>query len=509
MERQRHTGFGKRWFLLVLSLPFMLPLGAQWTQSVQFNSSDMALDLAEARSFQKYPTYEHYLQLMRGFASDYPELCRLDTFGTTQEGRLLLALKISDQVDQDEPEADFLYTSSMHGNEIVGLVLLLRLADTLLSGYGTDSEITTLVDKLQIWINPLANPDGAYSADQNLSLQHAVRLTADGTDLNRNFPDPGVGEADDTTGRALENRFMMEFLRQHRFSLSANLHSGEEVVNYPWDYTLGLHADDNWYRFISGEYADEAMAVDPSYMFGWPDGGITNGAVWYVARGTRQDYVNYYLGGREVTLELSHEFLLSSDELEQHWKINQRSLINYMGQCLYGIRGTVKDLNTGDPLGAAIRIPGHDSAYSVVHSSAVHGDFYRLIKEGIYDLVISAPGYHSDTLESVTVSDYQSTLLEIRLKPYGLAVAPKKAPAFKIYPNPAIHSFMIEPVNLPDGELSLSILSVDGTLVYSRTFPLYGGGIEISTEEMQDGIYLLHCSFGSLSEVHRLIVINP
>ena len=96
---------------------------------------------------------------------------------------------------------------------------------------------------------------------------------------------------------------MMEFLKEQRFTLSANIHSGTEVVNYPWDHTFDLHADDDWYRFISHEYADEAMAVDPDYMFGWPDGGITNGAEWYIANGTRQDYVNYYLGGREVTLD--------------------------------------------------------------------------------------------------------------------------------------------------------------------------------------------------------------
>jgi hypothetical protein len=509
MLGQRYSGFVKLWLLLVLCLLFLMPAGAQWTQSLHFNSSDMALDLAEARTFQKYPTYNHYLQMMQDFATNYPEICRLDTFGTSQEGRLLLALKISDNVNEDEPEAGFLYTSSMHGNEILGYVLLLRLADTLLSGYGNDSEITTLIDNLQIRINPLANPDGAYSADANTSLQHAVRQTADGTDLNRDFPDPKIEEADDTTGRAMENRFMMEFLREHRFSMSANLHSGEEVVNYPWDYTYDLHADDHWYRFISHEYADEAMAVDPSYMFGWPDGGITNGALWYVARGTRQDYVNYYLGGREVTLELSMEFLLSSDELEQHWKINQRSLINYMGQCLYGIRGTVSDLDTGNPLRAEIRIPDHDSAYSVVHSSAAHGDFYRLIKEGVYDLVISSPGYQSDTIESVSVTDYQSTFLDIQLKPFGVSVTQEEEAAFSIYPNPAIHSFRVEPVNLSHGEVELSIYSMEGSLIYSNTHPWYGAGIEISSDKMEAGIYLLRCTCGTFSEVLRLVLLNP
>ena len=58
-----------------------------------------------------------------------------------------------------------------------------------------------LVDKLSIWINPLANPDGSYRADWGTSLLNATRYTAEGIDLNRDFPAPGLGEADDTTGR--------------------------------------------------------------------------------------------------------------------------------------------------------------------------------------------------------------------------------------------------------------------------------------------------------------------
>jgi len=272
----------------------------------QFSEADMALDLNDARSFQRYPTYDHYLAMMRGFARDYPEICVLDTFGTTPGGRQLLALKISDSARESGTEARFLYTATMHGDELLGYPLLLRLADTLLRGYSTDVEISALVNDLEIWINPLANPDASFVAG-NHSLVDAQRNTPGNTDLNRDFPDPAVGDADDTRGRAVETRHMMELMRREVFSMSANIHSGEEVVNYPWDFHRSRHADDDWFRFVSGEYADEAMAVDPTYMFGWPEGGITNGAQWYITHGSRQDYATYYLGGREVTLELTDE----------------------------------------------------------------------------------------------------------------------------------------------------------------------------------------------------------
>jgi hypothetical protein len=506
---QGQTTCAHRLLLVTLFCYLAAPsLEAQWTKAVGFDDSDMALDLAEALSYQKYPTYDQYLEMMQGFAMDHPEICRLDTIGITVQGRQLLALKISDHVEDEEDEATFLYTSSMHGNEIVGYVLLLRLADTLLNGYGSDSELTTLVDNLQIWINPLANPDGSFSNDNDLSLEHARRTNTEGIDLNRDFPNPGAGEADDTTGRALENRYMMEFLKKNQFTLSANIHSGEEVVNYPWDYDTLIHADDEWYRFISHEYADEAMAVDPDYMFGWPDGGITHGAEWYIALGTRQDYVNYSLEGREVTLELSIEYLLDSDELEQHWNINQRSLINYMSQCLYGIRGKVTDLESGEPIRAKIEIPGHDSTYSVVHSSETHGDYYRLIQEGIYELVASAPGYFNDTILAVSVTDYQATQLNIQLEPYATSIPDPEAPAFRIYPNPAVNSFVVEPASLPHGQLELSVHSLDGRMIFQNTVSYHGSGMEFSTQQMESGIYLLRCSSGKHTEVHRLMVIK-
>lgn len=494
---------------LVLILAPVSALQGQWTKSTLFDDSDMALDLGEAGSFKKYPTYQQYLDMMQAFAWDYPDICRLDTIGYSNEGRLLLALKISDRVQQDEAEASFLYTSTMHGNEILGYVLLLQLADSLLEAYGAEAEITRLVDNLQIWINPLANPDGAFSGGNDLTLQYATRSNARGVDLNRDFPRALYGEADDSTGRELETGNMMEFHRKHGFILSANIHSGVEVVNYPWDDRQALHVDDEWYRFISREYADEAMAVDPDYMWGWPDDGITNGWAWYQALGTRQDYVNYYLGGREVTLELTEEFLLPSAELDRYWNINRRSLINYMSQCLHGIRGQVSDTDSGEPLQAQIFVREHDSSYSVVRSSPDHGDYYRLIKEGIYDLLVSAPGYHSDTIHAVAVTDYQATRVDIQLKAYELGLHEFQEPMFLIYPNPAHHEFSVELKNLAHGEMELTIFSLDGKLVRRELRYYQGSAIELSTSQMEEGIYLVRCSCGGHSRVLRLVVLKP
>jgi len=499
--------------VLMLVLLFQLavnPIRAQ-LKSTQFDSRDMAANMAEARTWQKYPTYDQYVQLMQDFAEDYPSICKLETFGNSVEGRQLLALKISDNVESNEEEAAFLYTATMHGNELVGIVLMLRYADLLLRNYGSDSEITRLVNQLEIWINPISNPDGCYSRDNDMSLAHSNRYNINEVDLNRDFPIPNKDEPNDPTGRAIETQHMMEFMGQHHFSLSANIHSGMEVVSYPWDNRRDPHLDASWYRFVAGEYAEEAQSVDPNYMFGWPEGGIVHGYSWYQAAGTRTDYVNYYLGGREVTLELSEVQRLESEELERHWDINERSLINYMAQSTYGIRGRITDQDTNDPLRARVVVLNHDteSDRSWVYSSADHGDYYRFLKEGVYDLRFSAGGYDSKTITDVRVEDFEPYYLNVQLRSNGTSVEDLEAPGFSIYPNPAVHNFVVEPANLPHGELELAVYSMDGKMVSKEIHQYHGSGIELSASQMEPGIYLLRCTINNYSEVKRLMVFKP
>ena len=115
----------------------------------------------------------------------------------------------------------------MHGDETGGYILMLHLADYLLKNYLTSSRVKTLLDNLEIWINPLANPDGTYRNDN--TINSPTRYNANGFDLNRNFPDP----LNPNTFKQKETLDMIKFLRKHRFVLSANFHSGAEVVNYP------------------------------------------------------------------------------------------------------------------------------------------------------------------------------------------------------------------------------------------------------------------------------------
>lgn len=460
--------------------------------------SDMAANLAGALTFQKYPTYEQYDSMMHYFADTYPSICRIDTFGTSVEGRLLLALKISDNVEEEEDEPTFLYTSTMHGDELVGYVLCLRLADFLLSNYGPNEEVNRIINDVELWINPVSNPDGTYYPDNNSTVQASIRNNVNGVNLNRDFPDPKYGEPDDATGRQPETQHMMAFMKQIRPNLSANIHSGAEVVNYPWDHKNPWHPDHNWFILISREYAEVARSVNSSYMLFADDSigitGITNGFDWYDILGGRQDYVTYYLHGRELTLELSYIKRLESELLDAHWNYNKWSLVNLVSQSRYGIHGNVTD-QSGNPVRAVIRVLDHDNDSSWVESDPGSGNFYRYLEEGVYDLLITSEGFFPDTVFGMEVLDYQKTPLAVQLISRETNTnAPAGVSSMHVYPNPAQYVLHIQTYSAFVSSTKITVSDLSGRTMITTIPPGGASRFIMDVSTLQSGVYVLRRS---------------
>ncbi|HRY32250.1 MAG TPA: M14 family zinc carboxypeptidase [Bacteroidales bacterium] len=365
-----------------------------------------------------YPTYPAYLAMMAQFQADFPSICRIDTIGYTTNGRLLLAACISGQVQTEEDEPEFLYTSSMHGNELTAYVLMLRLIHHLLTGYGTDSLLTLLVNNVAIYINPLANPDGTYHGGNN-TVSGAIRYNANYVDLNRNYPDPQNGPHPDGNPWQAETLAFMDFAEDHDFTMSVNFHGGAEVFNYPWDTWPQLAADNNWWIHVARAYADTVHLYGPSGYFDDLNNGITNGYAWYEVNGGRQDYMNYFHQCREAIIEISNSFVPPASTLPNYWNYNRRSLLNHIRESLFGIRGIVSDSLTSQPLLAKVSIPGHDIDSAHVYSSLPAGNYHRYLNPGSWTLTFSAAGYHTKTISGVTVSNDSVSILNIALRPIG------------------------------------------------------------------------------------------
>lgn len=377
------------------------------------------LDVKEAQSRQNwdfYPTYSAYISIMNQFATDYPGLCEVVNIKTLASNRQILCIHINDSLGVDQNEPEFLYTSSIHGDETTGYVLMLHLVDYLLKNYGIDEQATNLVNNVDIWINPLANPDGTYAGGDN-NIYGATRYNANWVDLNRNYADPEDGAHPDGNDYQQETQAFMDFAAAHDFVMSANFHGGSEVLNYPWDTWPRLSADDNWWQYVCRQYADTVHAFSPSGYLTDLNNGITNGYAWYSISGGRQDYMNYFERCREVTAEISSIKLLPANQLEAHWQYNYRSLLNYIEQSLYGVRGLVSNAATGSPIPAKVTISGYDLDNTEVYASMPVGNYHRPLKAGSYNFTFSAFGYVTKTINNVAVSDENTVVLDVQLEP--------------------------------------------------------------------------------------------
>ncbi|MCK5051915.1 MAG: carboxypeptidase regulatory-like domain-containing protein [Candidatus Cloacimonetes bacterium] len=376
--------------------------------------SVMATSKEEMRNWDSYPTYETYVDIMNQFAIDYPDICTVTNIGQSVEGRDILVAKISDNPNVEENEPEFFYTGQMHGNELVTFILLLHLIDYLTENYGTNDRITNIVDNIEIHINPLSNPDGTY-AGGNHTVWDATRNNANSIDLNRNFPDPEDGSHPDGNEWQPESIIMMDFAEEQTFVLSSNLHSGIELVNYPWDTWAQLSADDEWWQEVCHTYADTVHLYAPLGYMDEFDNGITNGYAWFTMNGGRQDYMNCFQRCREMTLELADEKYLPESQLEAHWEYNRQSFLLYMEECLYGIRGVVTN-TSAEPLLAEITILNHDIDNSEVFTDPDIGDYHRMLFPGTYDVKFNAFGYFPQTVQNVQIFDNNVVIQNIQLE---------------------------------------------------------------------------------------------
>jgi predicted deacylase len=209
----------------------------------------------------------------------------------------------------------------MHGDEIVGRELMVRLAADLLRNDGNDPWITKLLDDVQIYIMPSMNPDGAG---------FARRSNANFYDLNRDFPDFTTDDNQNTIdGRQPETQAMMRWQAQRRFKLSANFHGGAEVVNYPWDTTPNAHPRIALVKDLSLDYANRAPYLFQSTVF---ENGIVNGYTWYEVNGGMQDWSSYWHNDLQVTIELSEEKWPAYFKVEEYYSKNREALINFIGR---------------------------------------------------------------------------------------------------------------------------------------------------------------------------------
>lgn len=417
-----------------------------------------------------FPSYTGYVNIMKAFAADYPEICRLENIGSSVRGRDILFLVISDSIDQEEAEPKVVYTSTMHGDETVGMIVYLKLIQHLLENYDSDSEIKEIVDNVETWICPNLNPDGTYDASNGQSQYGAKRYNANNIDINRCFPGVSQPNGVSITGSP-ELMALLALEKECRFYIGADSHGGIEALVMPWTYQKGIPA--------------------PANRSVWKELGLTfsnslqqifvceNGP--YAAPGTKPDFGYFMYSSVQICPELSNIKPIQEGQFDYQWNRFSRGFIDVLKEAMYGVHGVITDINTGEYIDAKITMSELDSdGYGTV---ATHnfGDFYHTATTGTYDITITPEDskYGDTTLTDIAVQSGAATYLTIELGDHTGAISSSQK---------GINSPSLSISKLNNGTMKISYKTF-ATITSSRLYNASGKFIRSITLTNKNGVH--------------------
>lgn len=276
-----------------------------------------------------YYTYEEFLAELDAMRLAYPDLITekapISDF-ETWEGRPIHWVRISDNPEVDEDEQEVLYTAVHHAREPMGLSQTIFYMWYLLENYGTDEEITYLVDHSEFYFVPMINPDGyKYNHTTNpggggmhrKNRNPSIGTTNKGVDLNRNYSyhwnESGTSPlenndvfAGDSAFSEPETQAMKWFCENHNFQFAFNAHSYGDLLLYPIGWAVAEYAaDHDYFARYSGH-----MALYNNYT-------AQKSTALYAAAGDSDDwmYITDETGIFAMTPEIGNSFWPSSAEI--------------------------------------------------------------------------------------------------------------------------------------------------------------------------------------------------
>ncbi|XP_053318052.1 carboxypeptidase A1-like [Spea bombifrons] len=218
-----------------------------------------SMENARSTDSFNYATY-HTLDQINGFidtlVAENPGLVSKVVIGRSYEGRSLNVLKFS--TGSNRPA--FWIDTGIHSREWVTQASGIWFAKKIVSDYGRDASLTATLNKLDIFLEIVTNPDGYVYTHTTNRMWRKTRSpntgsTCVGTDPNRNW-DAGFGGAGSSSnpcsetyrGRAAhsepEVKSIVDFVRSHgNIKGFVSIHSYSQMLLYPYGYTSARAAD--------------------------------------------------------------------------------------------------------------------------------------------------------------------------------------------------------------------------------------------------------------------------
>lgn len=286
-----------------------------------FEPLDYFPDMQKTFSLQsgingQYHSYQEVETELLGLEESYPLLAKVYDIGDSLENRNIYALKISDNVQTDEDEAEVIFLGCHHAREWISVEVPLLLGKYLAENYETDIGIKDLVDRSEIWIIPIVNPDGLeYSIHFYRYWRKNRRNNGDGTygvDINRNYgykwgldnsgsspnPDSSVYRGKSAFSEP-ETQAVRDLFVENDFRAMISYHSYSQVVLYPWGYTLIPTEHDGLFSSIAKEMTSRMQQANGrTYEYGQAGDSL------YFTNGDTTDWTYGIYGIPSFTIEL-------------------------------------------------------------------------------------------------------------------------------------------------------------------------------------------------------------
>nr|XP_040147368.1 carboxypeptidase A4 isoform X2 [Ictidomys tridecemlineatus] len=203
-------------------------------------------------NYGAYHTLEAIYQEMDNIATDFPDLASRVKIGQSFENRPMYVLKFSTGGEQ---RPAIWLNAGIHSREWISQATAIWTARKIVSDYGEDPAVTSILEKVDIFLLPVANPDGyVYTHTRNRlwrktrSLNPGSRCV--GTDPNRNWNASfaGEGSSDNPCSEVyhgphanseVEVKSVVDFIQKHgNFKCFIDLHSYSQLLMYPYGYTV-------------------------------------------------------------------------------------------------------------------------------------------------------------------------------------------------------------------------------------------------------------------------------
>ncbi len=242
--------------------------------------------------------------------AQYPNLITQKiSIGNSVEGRPIYMAKISDNPAVSENEPQVLYTALIHAREPESMEQMIFFMFYLLENYGTDPEVTYLVNNRELYFVPIINPDG-YEYNHTMSPSGgymwrknkkdnngngSFQEASDGVDLNRNYGPMNYWNASNSgsstspgseTYRGTapfsepETQAIRDFIATKNLRCALNYHTYGNYLIYPYAALDHETPDSSIFR----EYAMDMTSFN-GYTY-----GIALQTVGYSVRGSSDDY---------------------------------------------------------------------------------------------------------------------------------------------------------------------------------------------------------------------------